>query len=168
MAKCLNIRHLKSIAFSRTLVYKLVYMSATITERGRTQASPFMGFDRAFQATAKNNSQERLSAFIAQWEVLLTLFKTTFEIPFTSGFSLDEEMYRTGLAQLMGMGESILALIKPLDDATVLSAGYSKLFVSSNVQYLRDKYEEHFFPKDEERVETDREIIWNALSAVNK
>jgi hypothetical protein len=146
-------------------------MLTTEPSVSQPKGAGFPAFDRAFQTALKNNTEDRLAALIGQWDVLIVLFKHTFEIPVCGGIMVEpsqKRQHRAFLSQLMGMGESILHHMQSIDGAKVAETGYTVLFVESNVKYLREKYEEHFFSYDTERIEADRQTIWNALASTHK
>jgi len=131
----------------------------------RRGAPQFLAFESAFQSTARHQSQQRLAPLIAQWEVLVGLFKHGFEIPrlIERPELNNEDQHRTILIGLLGMGEAIWFQVKSVDDNALSSTGYERGFVKANLEYLRGKYQDWYALKDDEQAKLDYEKIMGEL-----
>lgn len=141
-------------------------MLHTDVQSKRASSSGFLGFERAMESTSKHRSQSRLDAFVAQWDVLLTMYRHTVEMPRLLAIegALDENQHRAVLTNLLGMAEAIWIQAKDVDDQLLSQTGYDKKFIKANLEYLRDKYEAWFCPVDSAQVESDFRTISDALA----
>ena len=108
---------------------------------------------------------------IAQWEVLISVFKHGVEIP--SLLELPDAptktQHRTALTSLLNVGEAIWGLTNEGEDEAIIDeAGYDKGFISANLEYLRSKYQQWYADRDEAVVDQNQKIIWDALSTAHK
>jgi hypothetical protein len=127
-------------------------------------------FERAVQTTEKHRAKNRVVLMVAQWEVLISVFKHAVEIP--SLLELDEAptktQHRTILTSLLNIGEIIWGHTNEGQDPTIIEAGYDEDFISANLNYLRAKYQQWYADRDDAAIEQNQKIIWDALSAANK
>jgi hypothetical protein len=110
--------------------------------------------------------QKAIAVLFGQWEMIITFFKHGLEIPLC--INPDNEMlreqHRLSLTAIMSMGELLLARTKNLKDDEIEAFGYSRSFLSSNVRYLRDTYQQWYVERDSNEVEAAYQKICDALT----
>lgn len=132
----------------------------TSSQFRRQTAPEFFAFESGLQAAAKHRSQHRLEALLAQWDVLLGMYKHGFEIPRLLGLPhVTEDHHRVVLTGLLTMGENIWLQAKELDDEKLAKTGYEREFISANLAYLRGKYQDWYGLKDEVQARQDLELM---------
>jgi hypothetical protein len=121
---------------------------------------------REMMRVAQEGGQKSLSAFLGQWEMIITFFKHGLEIPLCINQSNEtlRDHHRLLLTGIMGMGEMLLEKTKVVPDKQLEELGYSREFIKANVRYLRDTYQQWYADRDAQETEAAYLKICDALS----
>jgi hypothetical protein len=113
-------------------------------------SSDLASVEAALRKILPMDVEERLLAQIPQWFLVTSMFKDL-EVAYTAleDRSQIEPKYRAVLTAVLSLGENISAALIERPNLDLKTIGYCPTVVEANLRYLRGKYRQWFFPRDQ-------------------